>query len=235
MGRSQTRRAARQPAPAPRVEAYRAIGSLVRTLDGLQPDKGHETLSVGRELRRKRGWCAAPLWSSAPPAVRRWSSLARQWAAPWAKPGRAGMSDTPDACVTAMADECVGVPHRYGHPHCRRDMAQPVLDLDRPAQGKRRRTGRGRRASARRVLAERRQAAAAAPPLPQGSPQGDAALRIDPSEAAPAAPGAPGACGLATPGHAPVEAEAGEVGRGDGAAVRGMLHDSPGGPRRSPG
>ena len=87
----------------------------------------------------------------------------------------------------------------------------------------------------RRVLADRRQAAASAPPLPQESPQGDDALLIDPSEAATAAPGAPGALGLATTGNAPVEDEAGEVVLGYCAAVRGILNDSQGGPLRPPG
>src|SRR5262245_42256883 len=110
-------RAARQQDPAQLVEAYRDIGSLVLTIDGLQPEKGHATLSVGREWMRKRVWFAEPLLSSATQAVRRLLILARQWAEHVDKPVRAWMSDTQDAFVTAMADECVGVPHRYGPNH----------------------------------------------------------------------------------------------------------------------
>ena len=44
IGRYQTMRAARQQDPAQLVEAYRDIESLVWTIDGLQPEKGHETL-----------------------------------------------------------------------------------------------------------------------------------------------------------------------------------------------
>jgi hypothetical protein len=44
IGRYQTMLAARQHDPEELAEAYRDIGSLVRTIDGLQPDKGHETL-----------------------------------------------------------------------------------------------------------------------------------------------------------------------------------------------
>src|SRR5439155_9899839 len=73
------------------------------------------------------------------------------------------------------------------------------------------------------------------PHLPQESPQGDDALRSDPSDVAMAAPCAPGALGLATTGNAPVEDEAGEVVLGYCAAVRGMLNDSQGGPLRPPG
>jgi len=127
------------------------------------------------------------------------------------------------------------VPHRYCHNHFLRDVAQPVLDLDSQAKVKMRRKVRGLRAIERRVLADRRQAAASDPLLPQESPQGDAALRIDPSEAATAAPCAPGALGVATTGNAPVADEAGEVVLGYCAAVRGILNDSQGGPLRPPG
>src|SRR5882672_35259 len=50
----QTMLAARQQDPAQLVEAYRDISSLVLTIDGLQPEKGHETLCVVRELMSKR-------------------------------------------------------------------------------------------------------------------------------------------------------------------------------------
>jgi hypothetical protein len=183
----------------------------------------------------KRVWCAEPLLSSATQEVRRLVILARQWAEHGGKPVRAWMSDKQDAFVMAIADECVGVPHRYCHNHFLRAVAQPVLDMDSQAKGKRRSTVRGLRALERRVLADRRQAATPDPPLPQESPQGDGTPCIDPSEAATAAPCAPGALGVATPGHAPVADEAGEVGLGYCAAVRGMLNDSHGGPLRPPG
>jgi hypothetical protein len=180
----------------------------------------------------KRVWFAAPLLSSATQEVRRLIILARQWAAHLDKPVRAWMSDKQDAFVTASADECVGVPHRYCHNHFLRDVAQPVLDMDSQAKVTMRSKVRGLRAIERRVLADRRQAATPDPPLPQESPQGDGTPRIDPSEAATAAPCA---LGLATTGNAPVEDEAGEVVLGYGAAVRGILNDSQGGPRRPPG
>ena len=52
IGRYQTMLAARQQDPARLAEAYRDIESLVLTIDGLQPEKGHETLYVVRELTR---------------------------------------------------------------------------------------------------------------------------------------------------------------------------------------
>jgi hypothetical protein len=86
IGLYQTMLAARQQDPAQLAEAYRDIPSLVLTIDGLQPEKGHETLYVVRELMRKRVWFAEPLLSSATPEVRRLIVVARQWAERLDKP-----------------------------------------------------------------------------------------------------------------------------------------------------
>src|SRR5712692_730139 len=245
IGRYQTMLAARQQDPAQLADGYQDITSLVLTIDGLQPEKGHETLYVVRELMRKRVWFAEPLLSSATQEVRRLIALARQWAERLDKPVRAWMSDKQDAFVTAIADEFVGTPHRYCQNHFLRDLAQPVLDMDSRAKVKMRRKVRGLRAIERRVLEERRQAAAPEPlPLDEG-PKTEESPRADPSEAAaPCASSEPGfvpmesvleATGLATAGDAPVEDEVGEVVLGYCAAVRGILNDSQGGPLHPPG
>jgi hypothetical protein len=136
IGLYQTMLAARQQDPARLAEAYRDIESLVLTIDGLQPEKGHETLYVVRELTRKRVWFAAPLLSSATEEVRRLLIVARQWSERLAKPVRVWMSDKQDAFVTAIASEFPGTPHRYCQNHFLRDMAQPVLDMDSRAKVK---------------------------------------------------------------------------------------------------
>ena len=217
------------------------------TIAGLQPEKGQATLEVVRELRRKRvWWCAEPLVSRATQEVRRLLVVARQWAERLAQPVRGWMSDKPEACVTAIADACVGPPHRYCHNHFRRDVAPPVRDLDRRAQVKRRRQVRGVRAIARRVWAERRHVAAPESLPPDERPKTEESPRVAASEAAaaPWASSAPSwvlrdsareAPGRATTGEAPVADEGGAGGRGDGAAVRGLLHDSQGGPLHPPG
>ena len=238
--------AARQHDPAQLAAAYRDIASLVLTIDGLQPEKGHETLYVVRELMRKRVWFAEPLLSSATQEVRRLIVVARQWAERLDKPVRVWMSDKQDAFVTAIADECVGPPHRYCHNHFLRDWAQPVLDMARRAQVKMRRKVRGWRAIARRVLEERRQAAAPEPLPPDEGPKTEASPRVDPSAAAAAlcASSDPSlvplerameVTGWATAGDAPVADEVGEVVLGYCAAVRGILNDSQGGPLHPPG
>jgi hypothetical protein len=203
------------------------------TIDGLQPEKGHETLYVVRELMRKRVGFAEPLLSSATQEVRRLIVLARQWAERLDKPVRVWMSDKQDAFVTAIAEEFVGVPHRYCQNHFLRDLAQPVLDMDSRAKVKMRSTVRGLRAIERRVLEDRRQAAAPAPPPLDESPKTEETPLTDPSEAP--APCTSGNLGLTTMGKAPVEDEAGEVVLGYCAAVRGILNDSQGGPLHPPG
>lgn len=244
IGQYQTMLAARQHDPERLVEVYKESEALVLTIDGLQPEKGHETLYVVRELTRKRVWFAEPLLSSAEPEVHRVIVLARQWAERVAKPVRAWMSDKQDAFVKAIATEFPGIPHRYCQNHFVRDLAKPVLDMDSQAKVTMRRKVRGLRAIERRVLAERRHAAA-----PQSAAMSTAA---SPASATPAQAGTPkpyasSAGGLlhtdrtleatrvATSEEPEIEDEAGEVVLGYCAAVRGILNDSQGGPLHPPG
>src|SRR5437016_9204835 len=134
IGLYQTMLAARQQDPEWLADAYRDIPSLVLTIDGLQPEKGHETLYVVRELMRKRVWFAEPLLSSAEPEVRRLIALARQWAERLDKPVGVWMSDKQDAFVQAIGTEFAGTPHRYCQNHFMRDWAKPVLDIDSKAK-----------------------------------------------------------------------------------------------------
>ena len=127
---------------------------------GCNQKKGHETLYVVRELTSKRVWFAEPLLSSATEEVRRLIIVARQWSECLDKPVRVWMSDKQEAFVTAIAGAFPGTPHRYCQNHFLRDVAKPVLDMDSRAKVKMRRKVRGLRALERRVLEERRQAAA---------------------------------------------------------------------------
>src|SRR5712691_2018182 len=253
IGRYQTMLAARQQDPEQLAEVYRDIESFVLTIDGLQPEKGHETLYVVRELMRKRVWFAEPLLSSAEQEVHRVIVLARQWAERLAKPVRAWMSDKQDAFVKAIATEFPGIPHRYCQNHFVRDLAKPVLDMDRQAKVTMRSKVRGLRAIERRVLAERRRAAAPESPPPPAAPQGTAmSTAALPASATPAKAATPEPCAssawgvlhtdstleatsLATAAEPEIEDEAGEVVLGYCAAVRGILNDSQGGPLHPPG
>jgi hypothetical protein len=232
----QTILAARQQDPAQLAEAYRDIPSLVLTIDGLQPEKGHETLYVVRELMRKRVWFAEPLLSSATPEVRRLIVAARQWAERLDKPVRGWMSDKQDAFVKAIASEFPGTPHRYCYNHFLRDLAQPVLEMDSRAKVKMRRKVRGLRAIERRVLEDHHPAAAPEPTPPDERSKTAAAAPCASSDLGlPATDSALEATGGATTGEARVEDEVGEVVLGYCAAVRGILNDSQGGPLHPPG
>jgi hypothetical protein len=237
IGLYQTMLAARQQDPAQLAEAYRDIPSLVLTIDGLQPEKGHETLYVVRELMRKRVWFAEPLLSSATPEVRRLIVMARQWAERLDKPVRGWMSDKQDAFVKAIASEFPGTPHRYCYNHFLRDLAQPVLEMDSRAKVKMRRKVRGLRAIERRVLEDHRPAAAPEPTPPDERSKTEAAAALCTSSdlGLPATDSALEVTGGATTGEARVEDEVGEVVLGYCAAVRGMLNDSQGGPLHPPG
>jgi hypothetical protein len=63
--------AARESDMATLIEAYRDMDYIDLTIDGLQPEKGHETLYTVRELVLKRVWFATPLLSSAASEVHR--------------------------------------------------------------------------------------------------------------------------------------------------------------------
>src|SRR3989441_8119971 len=200
IGQYQTMLAARQQAPERLAEAYKESEALVLTIDGLQPEKGHETLYVVRELTRKRVWFAEPLLSSAEQEVHRVIVLARQWAERVAKPVRAWMSDKQDAFVKAIATEFPGIPHRYCQNHFVRDLAKPVLDMDSQTKATMRRQVRGLRAIERRVLAERRQAAPPESPPPPVLPKSAATPNAAaPASATPATAATPEPC-VSSPG-----------------------------------
>jgi len=113
---------------------YQAIPSLVLSIDGLQPEKGHETLYAVRELNAKLVWFAEPLLSSNQHEVRRLLVQARLWAERLNKPIRLWISDKQDAFLTGSALEFPGVPHRYCVNHFLRDLAKPMLAADSSAK-----------------------------------------------------------------------------------------------------
>ncbi len=135
--------AARESAPESLADAYRNVKDLVLTIDGLQPEKGHETLYVVRELRLKRVWFATPLLSSSGPEVKSVLEQADAWAKRLGKPVRLSISDKQKAFVTGIAEVFAGVPHRYCSNHFLRDLAKPVLERDSHAKVQMRRKVRG--------------------------------------------------------------------------------------------
>ena len=106
--RYQTMLAARQEDPQVLAAAYRNVAALVLSIDGLQPEKGHETLYVVRELNAKRLWFAEALLSSSADEVRRLLMQARAWATRLGLPVHLWLSDKQDAFVTGIAADLPG-------------------------------------------------------------------------------------------------------------------------------
>jgi hypothetical protein len=208
--------AARQQDPESLRRHYAATTEIILSIDGLQPEKGHETLYVVRELTGKRVWFAEPLLSAAAAEVRRLIAKAKQWAESLGKPVALWLSDKQDAFVTGIAAEFPEVPHRYCDNHFLRDLAQPVLEADSHAKVQMRKKVRGLRTIEQAVLA--RPEAETKEDLRPEAPEATVPARATASDLPPA---------VADP--------AGSVVLDYCATVRGILNDDRGGPLHPPG
>jgi hypothetical protein len=186
---------------------YESVTEIILSIDGLQPEKGHETLYVVRELTRKRVWFAEPLISATEDEVRRLIRKAREWAESLGKPVGLWVSDKQDAFVTGIAAEFPDVPHRYCDNHFLRDLAKPVLEADSHAKVQMRKEVRGLRKIEQAVL--QRPKTETKEDIVTGAPEaGVTATAADP---------------------------AGSVVLDYCAAVRGILNNDQGGPLHPPG
>jgi hypothetical protein len=213
--RYQVMLAARQHDPEGLRRQYEAVGEIILSIDGLQPEKGHETLYVVRELTEKRIWFAEPLLSATADEVRRLIKKAREWAESLGVPVALWLSDRQDAFVTGIAAEFPDVPHRYCDNHFLRDLAKPVTEADSHAKVQMRKKVRGLRAIEQAVLA-------------RPKAEAEEGLTPEPPEAAFTAP-------AAADRLAAVVDPAGSVVLDYCTAVRGILNDDQGGPLHPPG
>src|SRR3712207_1518633 len=211
--------AARQQDPDRLRQAYHSVDSLVLSIDGLQPEKGHETLYVVRELTGKRVWFAEALLSATADEVRRLIAQAKAWAERLNLKVVLWISDRQDALVTGIAAEFPDVPHRYCDNHFLRDVAKPVLEADSHAKVRMRKKVRGLRKIEQAVL-KRRSTEASRCHGPQGDSEAPATEGVGPAE---------------NFSPAPETDPAGTVVLDYCAAVRGILNDDQGGPLEPPG
>jgi hypothetical protein len=208
--------AARQQDPEILRQQYEAVDEIILSIDGLQPEKGHETLYVVRELTRKRVWFAEALISATAPEVRRLIAQAKDWAAALGKPVALWLSDRQEAFVSGIAAEFPDVPHRYCQNHFLRDVARPVLEADSRAKVRMRKKVRGLRKIEQTVLKR--------PGVPtSGTGSGVESSATMPVTAGPSGP------------PSPADDPAGAVVLDYCAAVRGILNDDQGGPLQPPG
>jgi hypothetical protein len=212
--RYQVMLAARQQDAESLRRHYESAGEIILCIDGLQPEKGHETLDVVRELTRKRVWFAEPLLSATADEVRRLIVKAKEWAEALGTPVGLWVSDKQDAFVTGIAAEFPDVPHRYCDNHFLRDVAKPVLEADSHAKVRMRRKVRGLREIEQAVLQRRK--AETKGEITSGAPE------------------ATGTAAAANPSPAVVD-PGGSVVLDYCAAVRGILNDDQGGPLQPPG
>ena len=210
--------AAKQSDLATLREEYAEIAEVILTIDGLQPEKGHETLYVVRELVLGRVWFAEPLLSSSTAEVQRLFDRAKGIVEALGKRVHLWMSDKQKAFVTCVAAVFPGVPHRYCNNHFLRDLAKPILEKDSHAKVQMRRKVRGLRQIEKQVLAQSRDADRAASPA--ASP-----------------PAVPAVSGEAPSETAVTDASATlrEVVLDYCSVVRGILNDDQGSPLMPPG
>ncbi len=214
--RYQVMLAARQQDPESLRRQYESVDQIILSIDGLQPEKGHETLYVVRELTQKRVWFAEALISATADEVRRLIAQAEQWATALGKPVALWLSDRQDAFVTGIAAEFPDVPHRYCENHFLRDVAKPVLEIDSQAKVQMRKKVRGLRKIEQAVLKDRRASEPAE--VMADDPPGAVTPNVEPGTSDPP---------RARPG--------GDVVLDYCAAVRGILNNDQGGPLHPPG
>jgi hypothetical protein len=135
---------------------YESVAEIILCIDGLQPEKGHETLYVVRELTQNRVWFAEPLLSATEDEVRRLIQKANEWAQSLGTPVGLWVSDKQEAFVKGIAVEFPDVPHRYCGNHFLRDVAKPVLEADSHAKVQMRQKVRGLRTIEQAVLQRRK-------------------------------------------------------------------------------
>jgi hypothetical protein len=216
IGRYQTMLSARQQDAESLRRHYESVAELVLSIDGLQPEKGHETLYVVRELTQKRVWFAEALISATDDEVRRLIAKARGWAESLGKTVVLWVSDKQDAFVKGIAAEFPGVDHRYCQNHFLRDVAQPILEADSHAKVQMRRKVRGLRKIEQAVLKHQCLEAGETP----GANDAEATTTVIAELPSPLSPEPDSAC---------------DVVLHYCAAVRGILNDDQGGPLHPPG
>ena len=209
--RYQVMLAARQQDPEALRRQYESVDEIVLSIDGLQPEKGHETLYVVRELTQKRVWFAEALISATNDEVQRLIAKAKAWASTLNKTVALWISDKQDAFVTGIAAEFSGVSHRYCDNHFLRDLAKPVLEADSHAKVQMRRKVRGLRKIEQTVL--NRQKAEESQGLAGDDPTTTMTVIVGP----------------ANPPSSPADSASAVV-LEYCAAVRGILNDDQGGP-----
>lgn len=152
IGRYQAMVAARQRDLSLLKAEYRSVRGIVLSIDGLEPEKGHETLYTVRDLTRKRVWFAEALLSSSHDELKKLFLRAKAMAGDVGVAIRGWVSDKQDGFVTGVSEIFPELPHRYCQNHFLRGLAKPVMEVDSHAKVQMRRKVRGLRAIEKDIL-----------------------------------------------------------------------------------
>ena len=109
------------------IKELRDLGGIVLAIDGVQPEKGNETLYILRDVRLGRVLVARNLLSSATPEIEKLLDEVICLGVPIL----GVISDKQESIRLAVSRRLEGVPHQLCHYHYLRDLAQPVCEADR--------------------------------------------------------------------------------------------------------
>jgi hypothetical protein len=109
------------------LELLQQLGSIVLSIDGVQPEKGNETLYLLREVRLGRVLVARNLASSATPEI---ETLIKEVLV-LGIPVIGVVSDMQRSICLAIERQLPDVPHQICHYHFLKDLAQPLCEADR--------------------------------------------------------------------------------------------------------
>ena len=133
-------RAASQPSEDPEFQAWRAQaeanGGVIISIDGIQPDKGNETLYLVRDVLTGRLLCAANVSSSETEVMKRLLAPVDQLGVPVL----GVISDAQHTELLAVAQLWPNVPHQTCQFHYLREASQPIYEVDRSTRTAMRKT-----------------------------------------------------------------------------------------------
>ncbi len=124
-------------------EIYKDVEEIDLTINGLQPEEGHETLYVVRELKKERVWFAEPLVSSSNNEVQELFKRAKAQCEQLGVKVRCWMTDKQAAFVSGIKKIFPDAEHRYCQNHFIRDFAQAMTEIDSKAKVQMRKKVRG--------------------------------------------------------------------------------------------
>jgi hypothetical protein len=109
------------------VEQLRTVGSIVLAIDGVQPEKSHETLYILRDVCSGRVLVAKTLLSSATPEIEPLIDEVLDLGFPIV----GVISDKQESICLAVQHKLPTVPHQICQYHYLKDVAQPICEADR--------------------------------------------------------------------------------------------------------